>query len=114
MENNKALWITYDFGLRGDYTGLFTWLDNHEAIECGNGVAFFKYKSKHHDYKLILDEIKEELVRNVKLSRTDRLYAIIRDDTTNKVKGVFLNGSRRQSPWQGYGASSLIDNIDSE
>jgi hypothetical protein len=36
----KAIWISYDFGLNGDYTGLYTWLDNMKAIECGNSLAF--------------------------------------------------------------------------
>ena len=110
----KALWLTYDFGLKGDYSGLYTWLDNHKAIECGTGIAFFKYSSKHTNYKLVLEDLKEELTQSVKLSKTDRLYIVIRDDNTNKVKGVFLNGARRQAPWEGYGAPKRIENVDSE
>ena len=39
----KAIWISYDFGLKGDYMGLYTWLDNHNALECGNGLAYCNY-----------------------------------------------------------------------
>ncbi len=31
----RAIWISYDFGVRGDYEGFYTWLDLHDAIECG-------------------------------------------------------------------------------
>ena len=39
----RAIWISYDFGVRGDYEGIYTWLDDHGAIECGDSIAFLKY-----------------------------------------------------------------------
>lgn len=39
----KAIWISYDLGVKGDYEGLYAWLDDHKAIECGDSVAFINY-----------------------------------------------------------------------
>ena len=109
----KAIWLSYDFGLKGDYSGLYTWLDNNNAVECGSGLAYFRY-----DYSKILsftkeniDEIAADIRQSVKLSKTDRLYLIWKDSITNKVKGEFVNGTRRQSPWEGYGRLSVSKNI---
>jgi hypothetical protein len=34
-----AIWFTYDLGVGGDFQGLYSWLDDREAIECGNNNA---------------------------------------------------------------------------
>lgn len=100
----KAIWVSYDFGLKGDYTGLYEWLDEKEAVECGNGLAFFSYTiNSDSSNENILKEITESLKDSVKLSRSDRVYLIWRDELSKKVKGEFINGGRKQSPWEGYG-----------
>lgn len=33
------IWISYDLGADGDYAGMYTWLDRHNAVECGNSMA---------------------------------------------------------------------------
>jgi len=114
LERKKAIWLTYDFGLKGDYTGLFTWLDNHNAVECGSGIAFFKFESSAIKYSDTLEELKNELTDSIQLSKTDRLYAIIRDEETNLIKGKFISGGRRESPWQGYGKIRNNDYADTE
>jgi hypothetical protein len=38
-----AIWLTCDLGIGGDFQGLYSWLDDKEAIECGNNNAYFKY-----------------------------------------------------------------------
>ena len=110
----KAIWIAYDFGLKGDYTGLYTWLDEKAAVECGNGLAFFSYYIES-DATLtnFISEITESLKQAVKLSKTDRVYLIWRDETEKKVKGEFINGGRRQSPWEGYGKLKSAPKEDS-
>ena len=30
---SKAIWLSFDLGIGGDYPGLYKWLDNHKAIE---------------------------------------------------------------------------------
>lgn len=104
---SKAVWISYDFGLKGDFTGLFTWLDNHNAVECGNSLAFFRYDISELTGKVngsdLIEHISSDIRDTVKLSKSDRVYIILKDSSTHKVKGEFINGSRKQSPWEGYG-----------
>lgn len=106
----KAIWISYDFGLKGDYTGLYTWLDNHNAVECGSGLAFCNYNTSNFTDNLssekLVEAITSDLKEHVKLSKTDRLYIIWKDSVTKRVKGEFISGSRKQSPWEGYGRLS--------
>lgn len=39
----KTIWLSYDFGVKGDYESLYAWLDNHGAKECGNNSAALEY-----------------------------------------------------------------------
>lgn len=98
----KAIWISFDFGLKGDYKNLYAWLDNHNALDCGQGLAFVKYPINKIISRI---EFKEKIIKDikesVKLSKTDRIYIIYKDDT--KIKGDFINGSRKVAPWEGYG-----------
>ena len=107
MTTKKGIWISYDFGLKGDYTGLFTWLDNHQAVECGTGLAFFRYDigdlNISAEPRELVKKLTADIKEYVKLSKSDRLYIIWKDSNTNKVKGDFINGSRKQAPWEGYG-----------
>ena len=107
MSTNKAIWISYDFGIKGDYNGLYTWLDNNDAKECGVGLAYCRFDVS----KLGIDSTDKQLIakltldlrKSVKLSRTDRLYVIWKDSITGKIKGEFVSGARKQAPWEGYG-----------
>lgn len=114
----KGIWISYDFGLKGDYTGLFNWLDNHQAVECGNGLAFFKYDagnlSTSADQKEFVKKISADIKDYVKLSKSDRVYIIWKDGNTNKVKGEFISGNRKQAPWEGYGKLRGSNQTDDE
>lgn len=29
------VWLGYDLGVKGDYPGMYAFLDDHDAIECG-------------------------------------------------------------------------------
>jgi hypothetical protein len=100
----KAIRISYDFGLRGDYKGLYTWLDNHDALDCGQGLAFLKYKANAEtSSKDLMNQVLKELKQAVKLNKSDRIYIICKDSESKKVKGDFMNGSRKAAPWEGYG-----------
>jgi hypothetical protein len=116
MATKKGIWISYDFGLKGDYSGLFTWLDNHKAVECGNGLAFFKYENANSssDTKELINTISSDLKEHVTLSKSDRLYIIWKDGLTSNVKGEFISGSRKQSPWEGYGKLKGDNFIDTD
>lgn len=114
MTHRKAIWLTYDFGLKGDFTGLFTFLDNKDAIECGSGVAFFFYPTEKEDWKEICEEIMTELKLAANISTSDRIYIIVKDYKANLIKGTFVNGARKQSPWEGFGNVGDSKQVDSE
>ncbi|MGC8490372.1 MAG: hypothetical protein ACP5SH_01425 [Syntrophobacteraceae bacterium] len=94
----KMVWISYDLGIRGDYEGLYAWLDNHDARECGNSIAALDYE--HSD--ILVDDLREDLSRSVSIAKHDRIYVIWRED--RKVRGKFIFGKRKAAPWAGYGA----------
>ncbi len=102
---NKAVWLSFDLGVGGDYPRLYNWLDNHDAIECGDSLAFFKYSidSKQEDELVAL--IKKDLEKSIKIRPGDRVYIIRREVTSSgsSVRGTFLFGNRKGSPWEGYG-----------
>ena len=101
----KAIWLSFDLGVGGDYPGLYKWLDNHNAIECGDSVAFFKYKIDSDKEDEIANVLKEELDKNVKIRPGERIYMIRRElyDGGCRVRGNYLFGNRKSSPWEGYG-----------
>lgn len=89
-------WLSFDLGLRGNYEELYAWLDNHQANECGDSMATF---TTDKNIKEIGDEVAEIVGKNA------RIYLIGRDQN-NKPLGRFVVGTRKQSPWTGYGANA--------
>ncbi len=113
MAKAISIWISYDFGLKGDYNGLYTWLDNHKAAECGSNLAFFHFPTVLNGWDEICNELTKQLTEFVKLSKSDRIYVVFKDYNLNVIKGKFINGGRKQSPWEGYGKLSSAENLDS-
>ncbi len=103
----QRIWLSYDLGLRGDYEGLYTWLDDHSARECSDNVAALTYEFKSN----LLNEIKRDLSKSVELDhKKDRVYIIYPGDD-GKYKGRFLFGKRKRAPWQGY-AIGTAEGVD--
>jgi len=102
----KAVWLSYDLGVKGDYEGLYAWLDDHDAIECGDSVSFFNFNVKKQDN--LVEELKNDLSKTVNLSQRDRIYVIWKNDD-GKIKGKFIFGKRKVSPWEGYGAQETVE-----
>ena len=94
----SAIWICYDLGVRGDYASLYTWLDQHEARECGDSLAFLNYE---HDGNLVT-RITEELSGLLQVTQQSRIYLIYRDSQTKKIEGSFIIGGRKAAAWSGY------------
>ncbi|MCL5405277.1 MAG: hypothetical protein M1398_00870 [Deltaproteobacteria bacterium] len=94
----KWIWISYDLGVKGDYEGLYAWLDNHDAKECGDSLAGLEYVYTSD----LVEEIQKDLSQSISLARHDRVYMIWRED--RKMKGKFLFGKRKAAPWSGYGS----------
>lgn len=102
MRQEKTIWISYDLGIRGDYAGFYTWLDKFGAKECGDSLAVIKTSTEGD----LTNELKEDLLKYVQLSKNDRVYLIYKDNVTGSIKGVFLFGGRKRAPWEGYSQTS--------
>lgn len=120
---DKTVFLSYDLTFDGDYDGLYRWLDNHHALECGDSLCKFTY---HTDLLASLESYEEsirflnilgkDLLEHVKISNRDRFYVIsdFIDNNGNKVTaGAFLVGQRRESPWNGRGDYSMDKEIKS-
>ena len=93
----KTIWLSYDLGATGDYEGMYAWLDNKKAKECGSGLAVFEYH-----YKGDLPEfLKRDISEAVSLNKRSRIYVIFREE--GKTRGRYLTGKRRGAPWTGFG-----------
>ena len=97
------IWLSYDLGIKGDYNGLYTYLDSVNATECGNSVAYFETE--------IEKEIAKEILLNLKsfceIRKTDRLYLVMNKGT--KTVSGFLLGKKQSPPWEGYYLGSNTD-----
>ena len=104
----KHVWISYDLGVKGDYEGLYTFLDSYDAKECGDNVAGFQFTYREN----LLDELTEEINSHIELTKKTRIYVIRREN--GKVKGRFIIGKRRTPPWSGYSQKSEDEEDTSE
>ena len=108
----KSIWIPYDLGIKGDYPNLYAWLDNHNAKEGGNSIAFlnFEFNGEEDD---LLDILKKDLTKSITFKPGDRVYVIRMrtDNGVKKVSGKFIIGNRKANPWEGYGqqGEDIID-----
>jgi len=101
----KTIWISFDFGVRGDYEGFYTWLDKNDAIECGDSLAHLKYECSGD----LIETLKKDIKGAIDITKKTRIYVIFRDTETKKMKGRFIFGKRKSSPWSGYAVSESID-----
>ncbi len=107
----KLIWISYDLGLKGDYSSLYSWLDSRNAKECGNSVASLTFEYN----KNLLSELKESLTKDISLKNNDRIYLVRQEKSNGKssIKGRFLIGKRKPSPWEGY-SNNYEDSFEDE
>lgn len=94
----NTIWISFDLGVRGDYEGLYAWLDNQGARECGDSVAYLKYQCDGD----LLEALKKDLEESIEITKKTRIYITYRDPNTGKMNGNFLIGGRKASPWEGF------------
>ena len=96
------VWLSYDLSVAGDYRNLYEWLDNKDAKECGDSVAFLSFDHPDADPR---NALRDELQRSVALDgKKDRIYALV--STTGKTRGSFIIGRRKSPPWAGYGMAA--------
>ncbi len=94
--SKHAIWISFDLGVQGDYEGLYRWLDEHGAEECGDSVAFVRCKYQGD----VLESLRKDLESNVQINNRTRVYVI--HEQSGKAKGKFLIGGRKRPAWSGY------------
>ena len=100
----RAIWLSYDLGIQGDYESLYQWLDGLDAIECGDNVAFFNLES---DGSPIPDQVEKQLETVVKRDSKARIYIIWSDG--KKTKGRFIFGRRKSPLWSGYAPKPVTE-----
>jgi hypothetical protein len=94
----NALWISFDLGVQADYEGMYAWLDEHQAKECGDSLAFLNYEYSGS----LLESLTADLRNSVEITKRTRIYVIYRDAETKKMKGSFIFGGRKAPPWSGF------------
>jgi hypothetical protein len=94
-------------GIPGDYEALYTWLDLHDAKVCGRSLAFLNY-SYEGDLKR---ELTDELRRALEFTRKACIYIVYTDPEDKQLKGTFIIGRRRSTPWHGYAELAVQDDV---
>ena len=103
----NAIWMSYDLGVNGDYEGMYAWLDNHGAKECGSSVAFLMYEHDAEPYDELVKELRRDIQEAVELDRRSRVYVVV----AAEGKGRYLVGRRKGAPWEGFGENGQ-DEVD--
>ena len=91
------VWLAFDLSVGGDLTGMYRWLAGREARECGPALATFFYEYRGE----LVEEMRRELRRAVRLAPGDRIYLIYKDPHDGEVTGLFLFGRRGGWPHAG-------------
>jgi hypothetical protein len=105
----QTIWVSFDLGIRGDYEGMYGFLDTHQAKECGDGVAVLQYDFEGD----LAGKLKEDLAQSVKLDKRSRIYVVFPGEN-GKYKGRFIVGGRKPPPWAGYGSVAIDEEDRSE
>ncbi len=92
----QHIWLLFEFAFGGDFESLFTFLDKHKAVECGETLAYLTFQYNNN----LIDELKQEINKYVTLKKQDRMYLIFKEN--GKLKGKWLFGGRKKAPWAGY------------
>jgi hypothetical protein len=96
MAKKKIIWLSYDLGLKGDYSNLYLLLDKWKARDCGPNLAVFEIDNTYgigaraNDF---IKRIKSEIKKKVNLKESDRIYAIWKEDNSGKMGRIL---SRRE------------------
>ncbi len=98
----RAIWISFDLGVRGDYEGMYTFLDSHGAKECGGNVAYLAYEYQTD----LVGELTKEIRDSVAIDRRSRIYLIVSSGEKG-FRGRFLVGRRRTASWAGFGSVDI-------
>ena len=104
----RALWVSYDLGVQGDYEAMYVWLDEHQAEECGDSLAYLNYTHTGPLLKALTTDLK----KSVELTKRARIYVIYREPDTKKMKGKSIFGGRKAPPWSGFAGKVAAADTD--
>jgi hypothetical protein len=104
----SAVWVSYDLGVQADYEGMYAWLDEHQAKECGDSLAYLTYEYSGS----LLEVLTADLEKSVQITKRTRVYVIHRDQDTKKPKGNFIFGGRKAPPWSGFAVAVGSADVD--
>ncbi len=104
----SAIWVSYDLGVQADYEGMYAWLDEHQAKECGDSLAFLNYEYSG----ALLPALTADLERSVQITKRTRIYVIYREQEAKGIKGKFIFGGRKAPPWSGFAIVAGSAEID--
>jgi hypothetical protein len=97
---STTIWLSFDLGVAGDYDGMYRWLAEHEAIECGDSFALVRIDPLQ--FPNFPFDFKTDIEKAVDIDpKKTRIYIVWNDH--DQVKGRFIFGNRRQAPWAGFG-----------
>jgi hypothetical protein len=98
--SSTTIWLSFDLGVTGDYEGMYRWLADHSAEECGDRVALVRIDSVQ--FPNFPDDLMADIAGVVEIDpKKTRIYIVWKGE--EKLKGRFIYGQRRQAPWSGYG-----------
>ena len=99
----ESVWLSFDLGVKGDYEGLYAFLDSWKARECGQSVAALVFQFKDD----LLEELKAAIEKAVEIDSRSRIYVVRTVSKEGRIYagGRFLIGHRKASPWQGYAST---------
>ena len=107
-----TFYINFDLNIRGDYKGLYKWLDKNKAEERGNNYAIIKNydfpDSEIEGLTIVADKnrafsnyLKNEIIEFATIGKTDRIYLTLKVLGRENVGGVFIFGRKQSNPWEG-------------
>ena len=95
--------MLYDLGVNGDHEGMYAWMDNQGAKECGSSVAYFQFT---HEGALPAALKKRDRGRRGLEQAVKDIRHLQKDE---KISGRYLIGHRKGAPWQGFGDRDEIE-----
>jgi hypothetical protein len=97
------VWLNFDLGFDGDWEGLYQFLADHDAKECGANSATFFWPTKN-----LKNSLQKALRDAVKIDKRSKIYAIYK--APDGMHASFMFGKRRSPKWTGYSSSeSSVD-----
>ena len=85
------IWLSHDISSPRVRDRFYRWLAAQDARECGPALVTLNYVYRDE----LLDELIEEMAKEVDPSADDRIYLIFKDPFDGEVTGAFIFGQRK-------------------